>query len=420
MRRRWLYGVIVLLFSIVLSSCGPILIKQGPRTATPLPAVAIAATTRPTIAPTALPTTSPLSGGHNVLAVSVTPTAEATMTPVPMLPSTLTAPEKRVVTIYQRVSPAVVNVTSHIIQEDFFFGPIPEEGSGSGFLFDHAGHIVTNYHVVESAQSVEVTFSGRLAEKAKIVGTDPENDLAVLLVKQVPADVQPIPLGDSRHLLVGQTVLAIGNPFGRFGRTLTVGVVSALNRTIETSDRRLRQAIQTDAAINRGNSGGPLLDSSGRLVGVNSAIFSPSGTSAGVGFAIPASTVARVVPALIQNGYYPHPWFGAVGYTVTPALAHALHLPVDHGLLVAQLYSDSPAVKAGLHGATQAVVVGNRRLLIGGDLILQWDGNKATSWENLNDYLELNKKPGDTLLLTILRQGKKQVLSVMLTVKPHS
>jgi len=369
---------------------------------------------------TPTPTTAPATCNDTLLSGCTTPVPDETVTPFPTLPSTLTAPEKRIVTIYQRVSPAVVNVTSHIIQEDFFFGPIPEEGSGSGFLFDRAGHIVTNYHVVENAQSVEVAFSDNVVEKAQIVGVDPENDLAVLLVKQVPAGVQPITLGDSRHLLVGQTVLAIGNPFGRFGRTLTVGVVSALNRTIETGDRRLRQAIQTDAAINRGNSGGPLLDSSGRLVGVNSAIFSPSGTSAGIGFAIPASTVARVVPVLIQRGYYPHPWFGAIGYTLTPSLARALRLPVDHGLLVAQLYRGSPAAQAGLHGATQEVIVGNRRLLVGGDVILRVDGKPVSDWDAFDDDLELHKRPGDTLTLTILRNGKQQTLRVRLAAKPRS
>jgi len=304
----------------------------------------------------------------------------------------------------------------------FFYGPVPAEGAGSGFLWDHKGHIVTNDHVIEGAQSIEVSFSADEVMPAKVVGADPTNDLAVLHVDHVPDGLIPLSerLGDSDKLQVGQRAIAIGNPFGRFDRTLTAGVVSALGRTIETEGgRRLRKAIQTDAAINRGNSGGPLLDGNGRLIGVNSAIFSPTGTSAGIGFAIPVNTVKRVVPVLIQKGRYPHPWLGAIGYDITPRLAQVLDLPVKRGLLIARVYAGSPADKAGLRGASRQVVVGNSLLLIGGDIIVAIDGHPVRDWNELDDYLELEKHVGEAVTLTILRQGQKRQVKVILEEAPN-
>jgi S1-C subfamily serine protease len=338
--------------------------------------------------------------------------------PVP-IPADKTACEKRIIQVYQKVSPAVVNITTKILTEDFFWGIVPEEGAGSGFLWDRDGHIVTNYHVVEGAQSIQVSFGDQVSEPAKIVGVDPLNDLAVIQVDRVPAAVEPVRPGDMSSVMVGETAIAIGNPFGQFGRTLTAGVVSALDRTIKTEQGVLRHAIQTDAAINHGNSGGPLLDSSGRLIGVNSAIYSPSGTSAGVGFAIPVSTVLRVVPVLIKNGRYPHPWLGAIGYDITPSLAEALQLPVDHGLLVARLYEGSPAAKAGIRGARRIVVVGNRRFLIGGDILLKVDDHRLTTWEDLDDYLETNTRVGQTVKFTLIRGGKKIMVPVTLEERPE-
>ena len=190
--------------------------------------------------------------------------------------------------------------------------------------------------------------------------------------------MQPIPVGASSSLKVGQSAIAIGNPFGQFERTMTEGIISALNRTIETESTVLRGVIQTDAAINRGNSGGPLLDLNGRLIGVNSAIYSPTGTSAGVGLAIPVDKVSRVVPALIENGRYPHPWLGLeeLGYEISPALARALRLSVEQGLLIARVYQDSPADQAGIRTARQEAILGNRRYLVGGDVLTAIDGRR--------------------------------------------
>jgi len=344
----------------------------------------------------------------------------ATPTPgLPEMPPGIDVGEQRVIAVYKRASPAVVNITSKVLRLSFFFGVIPEEGSGSGFVWDREGHIVTNYHVVEDAESIEVSFGEEAVMPAEIVGVDPPNDLAVLRVEKLPEGVEPIPLGDSSTLQVGQTAIAIGNPFGQFERTLTTGVISALNRTLEVEEGRvLRRVIQTDAAINRGNSGGPLLDSQGRLIGINTAIYSPTGTSAGVGFAIPVDTAKRVVPELIAHGRYPHPWLGALGYNITPALAKALDLPVEQGLLVAKLYRGSPAVKAGLRGATEEVILGNRRIYIGGDIIVAIDGQPLRTWEDLDAYLELETRVGQTVELSIWRGDEQLTLAVELAEEP--
>ncbi len=390
-------AVVLTFIAVVLTACAPIQAVAPTATLQPKPTstpaiVVVTATPEPMPPKTDVPTVAPLEGRDPC--------------------------EARTIAVYQRVAPAVVNITTKILMEDFFWGVVPEEGAGSGFLWNRDGYIVTNYHVVEGAQSIQVSFGDEVSEPAKVVGVDPLDDLAVIKVKSVPKGVDPVVPGDMSQVRVGERAIAIGNPFGQFGRTLTAGVVSALNRTLKTEQGVMRHAIQTDAAINHGNSGGPLLDSSGRLIGVNSAIYSPSGTSAGVGFAIPVSTVKRVVPELIQSGHYPHPWFGALGYTITPALAQALNLPVDHGLLVAKMYQDSPADKAGIRGATKVVIVGNRRFLIGGDILLKVNSHKLKDWDDLDDYLETNTHVGETVQITILRDGKEMKVPVTLEERP--
>jgi S1-C subfamily serine protease len=367
------------------------------RAASPTPQVILVVAT-PTAAPSAPPSQVLQGGGENADTV-----------------------EARRIRVYEQVSPAVVNITTQVLRSDFFWGSFPEEGSGSGFLWDVQGHIVTNYHVVEGVRDISVSFGEDVNLPATVIGIDPTNDLAVIKVDAPPAGVQPVEVGESAGLKVGQTAIAIGNPFGQFERTMTQGIISAINRTIETERTVLRGVIQTDAAINRGNSGGPLLDSNGRLIGVNSAIYSPTGTSAGVGLAIPVDKVRRVVPALIENGRYPHPWLGIeeLGYEVSPALARALRLPVEQGLLIARLYDNSPAAKAGIRGAQEEVILGNRRYLVGGDILTAIDDRPLARWEDLSAFLEESAGVGQTVRLTVLRGSQELALSATLQDTPE-
>ncbi len=368
--------------------------------------------TAPELAPSASPQPSPV-----VVILVATPTPG----PLPPLESADTLDARRIA-VYERVAPAVVNITTQVLRTSFFWGAIPEEGSGSGFLWDTDGHIVTNYHVITGARRIEVSFGEGMSMPATVVGTDPTNDLAVLKVDSVPEGIAPVEVGSSADLKVGQTAIAIGNPFGQFERTMTQGIVSALNRTIETDTTVLRGVIQTDAAINRGNSGGPLLDLHGRLIGVNTAIFSPTGTSAGVGLAIPVDKVRRVVPALIRDGRFPHPWLGIeeLGYELSPALARALRLPVESGLLIARLYRNSPADKAGIRGAQSEVILGNRRYLVGGDILVAINDVRLSRWEDLNAYLDEQAEVGQTVTLTIIRDGRELTLTAVLEDTPET
>ena len=223
----------------------------------------------------------------------------------------VTEDEKNNIAVYEKVADGVVNVTSTAVQMDFFFKPFPTQGSGSGSIIDARGHVLTNHHVVANAQKLEVTLADGSKWPAKLVGSDPDNDLAVIKIEAPREKLKVIPMGDSKNLRIGQKVLAIGNPFG-FERTLTTGVISSLGRTIRSEVGTLiEDVIQTDAAINPGNSGGPLLNSAGEIIGINSAIISPSGGNVGIGFAIPVNTVKQVVPELIAKGYVTYPWIGA-------------------------------------------------------------------------------------------------------------
>jgi putative serine protease PepD len=331
--------------------------------------------------------------------------------------------ERRVIEVYQRVAPSVVNITTQVLRRSFFFEVIPEEGSGSGFVLDSEGRILTNYHVIEGAQSIEVSFSDETVLPGRVVGADPRNDIAVLQVENAPPELlAPVELGQSATLQVGQRAIVIGNPFGQFERTLTTGVISALDRTLEGQDgRQISGIIQTDAAINRGNSGGPLLDSAGRVVGINTAIFSPSGTSSGVGFAVPVDTVRRVLPDLLALGRYRHPWLGLrYAYRLTPALAEALELPVEQGLLIVELFRGSPLAAEGIRGAQQEVILGNQRLFIGGDVLTAVDDQAVTSMENLEILLETQYQVGDAVTVILLRNGEEQSIQVTLAEEPTS
>ena len=329
--------------------------------------------------------------------------------------------EKRVIDVYKRVAPSVVNITTQVLQPSFFYGSVPAQGAGSGFVIDTDGHILTNYHVIENAQRINVAFGNGTSLQAKLVGSDARNDVAVLKVDAPKSLLKPVTFGDSEHLQVGQRTIAIGNPFGEFGRTLTTGVVSALNRSIQgPSGLPITGIVQTDAAINKGNSGGPLLDSAGRVIGITSAIFSPSGTNAGVGFALPIATVKRVLPSLLKNGSYPHPYLGVkYAHTLTPDLARALGLKTDHGLLLVQLVGGSPLDQAGLVGAQQQQVVGNRLFYVGGDVLVKVDDHAVKDLGDLKAYLEDHYRVGDKVTVTYVRGGNQQQATLTLAREPH-
>ena len=328
--------------------------------------------------------------------------------------------ERRVIDVYQRVSPAVVSISTRVLVRDFFYNAMPQEGSGSGFVIDTLGHILTNYHVIEGAEDIQVIFGGDGSYPAVVVGADPRNDIAVLRV-EAPADMLvPVELGTSASLVVGQRAIAIGNPFGQFGRTLTTGVISALGRTLEGEDGRpITGVIQTDAAINRGNSGGPLLDSSGRVIGVNSAIFSPTGASAGVGFAVPVDTVRRILPDLLELGRYRHPWLGIrYAYALSPVLARELNLPVSQGLLLVQVFDGSPLAQADVRGAQREEILFNQRVYTGGDVLLRVNDVAIGRLEQLETLLEDNYHVGDSVELTLLRDNQEYTITVTLAEEP--
>ena len=307
-----------------------------------------------------------------------------------------------------------------MLRRDFFYNILPQEGAGSGFVLDTSGHILTNYHVIADAERIEVSFGDQLVAVAQVIGVDERNDVAVLKVDAPAELLQPVELGSSQNLRVGQWAIAIGNPFGQFSRTLTTGVISALNRTLEGPDQRpISGVIQTDAAINQGNSGGPLLDSRGRVIGINSAIFSPTGTNAGVGFAVPIDTIKRMLPDLLALGRYRHPWLGVrYGYNLTPGLAEVLKLPVSNGLLLVQLYRDSPLEAAGVLGAQQEAIVGNQRIYTGGDILTALDAKAVRSLEQLEALVESEFVVGDDIIVTLLRGGQEIEVPLTLVEEP--
>jgi S1-C subfamily serine protease len=329
-------------------------------------------------------------------------------------PAGLTADELVNVRIYRQAAPAVANIVTRTVEYDFFMNPVPVEGAGSGFLIDAAGHILTNYHVVQNAQAIEVMLGDQSRYPAKFVGADPRNDIALIKIDPRGRKLAPLPLGDAHTLEVGQRVLAIGNPFG-FQSTLTTGVVSALGRTVQTGPNTfIDEAVQTDAAINRGNSGGPLLNTRGEVVGINTAIFAPTGTTAGIGFAIPINTARRVAEDLITQGRVRRAYLGIEGRSVWPELAEALGLPVSEGLLIERVAPNGPAAQAGIRGGNRRVLAGLQDLWIGGDILVAVDGKKIASQVDVNLLLN-RKRPGDTVTLALYRGGQKMDVRVTLS-----
>jgi S1-C subfamily serine protease len=325
----------------------------------------------------------------------------------------LTDEESINVRVYRTASAAVANILTKATEYDFFMDPVPVEGAGSGFVIDEKGYILTNFHVVQEAQSIEVVLGDKTRYPGKFVGADQRNDVALIKIDPKGKHLAALPLGDSGSLQVGQKVLAIGNPFG-FQSTLTTGVVSALGRTVQTSQTTfIDEAIQTDAAINRGNSGGPLINSHGEVIGINSAIYTPTGTTAGIGFAIPINTAKRIAQDLITEGRVHLAYIGVQTIPVGGFLAQALDLPVDEGLLVETAAKGGPAATAGVRGGDRVAQAGMQRIAIGGDVIVAIDGGKVASTMDLNIILN-RKRPGDTVTLTVYRGGKKMEISVKL------
>jgi S1-C subfamily serine protease len=322
----------------------------------------------------------------------------------------LDSEEQNNITVYRKNIGAVVNITSRVMTFDFFYGLVPQEGQGSGFVIDKEGHILTNYHVIADARQVEVTLHNRKKYKATIVGTDKPHDLAIVQIKA--PDLQPMVLGDSTNLQVGQKVYAIGNPFGLAG-TLTRGIVSSIRQVQEPDGLVIDEAIQTDAAINPGNSGGPLLNWHGEVIGINTMIASSVGQSAGIGFAIPINTAKAVVNDLVTLGRVRRPALGVRTIPIDPEVASELGLAADYGLLIVQAVPGGSADRAGLRGGTERAYLGNTPIMIGGDLIVAIDGEKVESQQALAQAMNRHRA-GDTVKVTIFRGKRKMEVPVVL------
>ena len=380
-----------------------------------------------------------LPTGRRVAPTVVSPTAEyrapaaqAQATPTALPPAVVReadAEELLLINIYKRVNPSVVHIrvitplTSDEMpqvpgeSEDFY-----QQGTGSGFVLDLEGHIVTNNHVVAGSEEVQVTFADGTSVAARVIGTDPDSDLAVIQVDVAASRLYPVVLGDSDALEIGQRAIAIGNPYGLRG-TLTTGIVSALGRSLplgrlsETIGTRftIPELIQTDAAINPGNSGGPLLDSQGRVIGVNTA-YDPG--AFGVGFAVPVNAVRRVVPSLIKEGHFPYPWLGISGTDLSLDYVQEMKLPVQRGAIVLSVIFGSPADKAGLRGSSTTVKKAGRELDIGGDVIIAIDSEPVDEFEDVLVYILRRTEVGQEVKLTIIRDGREQTVRVQLAERP--
>jgi S1-C subfamily serine protease len=360
----------------------------------------------------ATPTASPTPA---VVVVTATP-APATMPPEQPAPMGLTQ-EQILIDIYKRVSPGVVYI-ENLDDDD------PEGGgSGSGIVYDREGHIITNEHVIRGAEIIRVYFSDDTVAEAEVLGADADADLAVIKVNVAQELLIPVEMGTSQNLQVGQLAIAIGNPYG-YERTLTVGHISALGRVLrQESNFSIAEVIQTDAAINPGNSGGPLLDSSGKVIGVNSYYrpSSPIGGSVGIGFAVPVDEVLMVIPSLIADGRYRHPWLGISGYTLRPELVEALDLPTQYGALVALVIEDGPSERAGLRGGTEEIEVPGypEPVSIGGDIIIAINDAEIRGMDDIITYLQ-RTTVGQVVTLTVIRDGEQMTIEVELGERPQN
>jgi S1-C subfamily serine protease len=372
--------------------------------------------------------------------------------PAPVDPGLLAAYQSTLVNIYEQVNPSVVNIqvsksavpnASGSPEFPFFESPdnpelpgipnIPEspspfgQGLGSGFVWDEQGNIITNNHVIAGADEIEVTFADGTVVPAELIGADPDSDLAVIHVDLPSQQLIPVEVADSNQLRVGQLAIAIGNPFGLEG-TMTVGIISALGRSLPASDNlsagpvyRIPDVIQTDAPINPGNSGGVLLNDRGQVIGVTAAIESPVRANAGIGFVIPTAIVSRVVPQLISEGFYAHPYLGISGVSLYPDLAETMKLePQQKGALVGDVVADGPADKAGISGSSQQVTIDGFDIQVGGDVITAIDDQIINNMDDLIAFLSANTEVGQSVTLTVLRDGEEQQIEVNLEARPDN
>jgi S1-C subfamily serine protease len=433
----------MIILVITLAGFAPVVVPPAPSTSSSGMVYAREPTTTPTKAPTA----EPDDETPNDTDESLDETDNATAPTINR--SVLFFIEQVIQDVYKRVNPSVVNIqvtrkvsanTDDLFPDmpdspdipDFHFFEPPDEdyytqGAGSGFVWDSEGHIVTNNHVVSDADRVSVTFADGTTVEGVVIGTDPHSDLAVVKVDVEDDMLYPIELMDSNEVKAGQLSIAIGNPFGLEG-TMTVGFISAVGRSLpvasETGDGStysIPDIIQTDASINPGNSGGVLVNDRGQLIGVPAAIQSPVRASAGVGFAIPSAIVAQVVPVLIEEGSYEHPWIGISGTTLTSDMAEKMGLdPLQRGALVIEVSSDSPADDAGLQGSGEQATINGQKRLIGGDVIISFDDRPVTKFDDLVAYLARYTRVGQTVSLTVLRDGEEETLDLTLGKRPSS
>jgi S1-C subfamily serine protease len=332
----------------------------------------------------------------------------------------LTDYERRNINVYRKMNPGVVNITTETLSLNWFLEPVPQEGgTGSGSIIDRGGYILTNYHVVKDAYKVYVNLYDGSQYEGSVIGKDPENDLAVVEFDPKGKELTTIPFGDSSNLRVGQIVLAIGNPFG-YDRTLTTGIVSGLGRPVKTSRNLvIRGMIQTDASINPGNSGGPLLNTSGEMIGINTMIYSPSGGSVGIGFAVPVDTARRVVPQLIEYGRVIRGWIEVVPVQLEPSIVRYGNLPVEKGIMVSKVVRGGNAEKAGIRGGdlSNPVRYGRSIIYFGGDIIVEVDGMEVKNLTDLFSSLEDNA-PGEKIEVVVIRNGRRRSFEVELAERP--
>jgi S1-C subfamily serine protease len=323
------------------------------------------------------------------------------------------AEEQQNIAVYKKALPSVVNITSTAVAFDFFYGPVPQQGQGSGFILDKQGHILTNDHVIDNAQRVEVTLYDKHKYKATVVVVDKAHDLALLQIANAP-NLQPATLAESQGLTVGQRVYAIGNPFGLSG-TMTRGIISAIRSIRGEEGSPIEDAIQTDAAVNPGNSGGPLLNSRGEVIGITTMIASGGANqSAGIGFAIPVNTAKAVIADFAKYGRIRRPSLDIATLAIGPDIAQQIGLPADYGLLIERVLPGGTSEKAGLHGGTQRAYQGNMPVMLGGDLIVGIDGQEIAEPQDLTAVMNTHKA-GDQVTLTIFRGRKKMDVKVTLS-----